>query len=100
MEERVNLTAQVGRDGRITIPKLVRDQLGLQPGDEVTFTDGAGGCYIRKEMPPRSLEEFQAALDYYAGYLKDDLDGLTVDEYIEEMRGPPLEPELRSEPTT
>ena len=81
------VTAKIARDWTISLPKEVCDDLGLQPGDEIRFGEGFGGWYIRKETPRPSIEEIKAALDYYKGYLKDDLDGQDVDEFIEEIRG-------------
>ena len=83
---RPKLTVKVASDGTIPLPTDVRDDLGLHPGDEISFAESAGGWDIRKVLPRRSPEEIRAALDYYTGYLKD-LDGQDVDELIEEMRG-------------
>ena len=35
----------------MTIPKDVREALGIEPGDEVTFEETAEGFAIRKEAP-------------------------------------------------
>lgn len=88
-------TAKVTSNGRITIPKDVRDQLRLRPGDEITFTEGAGGWYIHKEHRPQVGDSPFSA---WRGYLKH-LKGRRSDDLVEEMRGPPLDPdELIEEP--
>jgi len=42
---------RVTTKGQVTIPKEVREALGIEPGDEVTFEEGEGGYTIRKEAP-------------------------------------------------
>ena len=84
-------TVKVTSNGRITIPKDIRDQLELSPGDEVTFTEGAGGWYIRKE---RHTPAGDSPFTRWRGYLKH-LKGQRSDDLVEEMRGPPLDPEYR-----
>lgn len=42
---------RVTTKGQVTIPKEVRDALGIEPGDEVTFEEGESGYTIRKEAP-------------------------------------------------
>ena len=84
-------TAKVTSNGRITIPKDVRDKLALGPGDEVTFTEGSGGWYIRKETHEKLGD---SPFTPWVGYLKH-LKGQDPDELVEEMRGPPLDPEFR-----
>ena len=96
MPRQPEITVKVSADGRITIPKEMLDALDLKPGDEVALTDLGGGWNVRKVTPPLTREEFRAALDKWSGYLKNP-DGKTSDEIVEEMRGPPLEPELRTE---
>ena len=73
-------TARVTSRGRITIPKLVRERLGLRPGDELAFVEDAGGWRIRREVGASPLEK-------YRGYLRH-LSGRHPDELVEEMRGP------------
>jgi AbrB family looped-hinge helix DNA binding protein len=42
---------RVTAKGQVTIPKAVREALGLEPGDEVVFVEGEDGIEIRKEAP-------------------------------------------------
>jgi AbrB family looped-hinge helix DNA binding protein len=65
--------------GQVTIPKEVRDRLGLRPGDELEFTEENGTFRLKKRLPPVPLRK-------YRGYLKH-LAGRDVDELVREMRG-------------
>ena len=78
---------RISKRGQITIPKDVRERLGLRPGDRLAFTEDKDGWHIRKEFD-------ESPFDRWVGYLKH-LEGQDPDELVEEMRGPPLEPELR-----
>ena len=73
-------TARVTSKGQITIPKHVRDRLGLRPGDALEFLEEAGIWRIRKEVA-------ESPFDKYRGYLRH-LSGRDPDELVEEMRGP------------
>lgn len=42
---------RVTTTGQVTIPKDVREALGIEPGDEGTFEGTAEGDTIRKEAP-------------------------------------------------
>lgn len=42
---------RVTTKGQVTIPKEIRDRLGIEPGDEVTFEETGSGYEIRKEEP-------------------------------------------------
>lgn len=35
--------------GQVTIPKAIRDRLGLRPGDQVEFVEADGRIELRKE---------------------------------------------------
>jgi AbrB family looped-hinge helix DNA binding protein len=69
--------------GQITVPKEVRRQMGLRPGDQVEFVQEDGTFRLRKKIDKEVLAKWR-------GYLKDHLGGKTTDELIEEMRGPRL----------
>ena len=73
--------------GQVTIPREVRDKLGLRAGDEVEFIEAKGVVTIRRKV---DLDALRAALAKWQGYLKD-LNGRSSDELVEEMRGPRLE---------
>lgn len=47
--------ARVGRDGRVTIPRIIRKYLGIGPGDEVIFRTTPGGAVIM-ETPAQVRE--------------------------------------------
>jgi AbrB family looped-hinge helix DNA binding protein len=65
--------------GQITVPKQVRDRMGLRTGDEVEFIEEAGIYRIKKCLSSSPLKK-------YRGCLKD-LTGHDPDQVIEEMRG-------------
>lgn len=45
---------RVTTKGQVTIPKQIRDELGIEPGDEVVFTRTTDGYRIEKEAPTTS----------------------------------------------
>jgi antitoxin PrlF len=65
--------------GQVTIPKSVRDALGLRPGDEVDFVKDTMGFRVQKRIEDSPFAK-------YRGYLKD-LEGQDPDELIEQWRG-------------
>ena len=42
---------RVTTKGQVTIPKEIREELGIEPGDEVVFEPVDGGYEIRKGAP-------------------------------------------------
>lgn len=81
---------RVTTKGQVTIPKEIRDRLGIGPGSEVDFVADQEGARIVPTRPAQSPEErarqFQQWLDRVAGTV--DLGGMTTDEYMEWLRGP------------
>jgi antitoxin PrlF len=59
--------------GQVTIPKKVRDALGLKPGDEVEFDmDGKGAIYLRRAAgtparEPDAIDRAVGSADYKWG---------------------------------
>ena len=49
--------ARIQERGQITLPKALRDEVGLAPGDEVTITVAGDGLIVR---PARTIFSFQA----------------------------------------
>ena len=72
-------TAKVTSKGQITIPRHVRDRLGIKPGDQVDFIEHESGFSFKKQVPESPFKK-------YRGYLKQ-LAGRDSDELVEEMRG-------------
>ena len=72
--------------GQVTIPKRVRDALGLKPGDEVDFLLGDGGAVtVRRADPlPASAEPDRFARAVGAATIPL---GCSVDEYMKMIRG-------------
>ncbi|MEJ7893119.1 MAG: AbrB/MazE/SpoVT family DNA-binding domain-containing protein [Solirubrobacteraceae bacterium] len=57
------MTSRVGTKGQVVIPKEIRDQLGLRPGDEVEFEpDGTGVRVI-----PAGPADFRRLRGRFAG---------------------------------
>ncbi|MDQ3752473.1 MAG: AbrB/MazE/SpoVT family DNA-binding domain-containing protein [Actinomycetota bacterium] len=51
---------RVGPKGQVVIPKALRDELELEPGDEVVFTLGRDGVLV---APARSAQSLRGVLD-------------------------------------
>ena len=49
--------ARIQERGQITLPKALREEVGLAPGDEVTITVVGDGLVLR---PARTVFDFQA----------------------------------------
>ncbi|MFQ5794015.1 MAG: AbrB/MazE/SpoVT family DNA-binding domain-containing protein [Candidatus Bipolaricaulia bacterium] len=74
-------TAKVTSKGQITVPKEVRQKLGLSPGDELEFIEKDGEFHIRRRIR-------HSPFDHYLGYLKR-LEGQDPDEIVKKLRGHP-----------
>jgi len=66
---------RLGDKGQVTVPKQVRDALGLRPGDEVEFvTDAASGGYrLRKVLRTNPFARYRGHLSGLAGRPPDEL---------------------------
>ncbi|HWB49947.1 MAG TPA: AbrB/MazE/SpoVT family DNA-binding domain-containing protein [Stellaceae bacterium] len=72
------------KKGQVTIPKRVRDHLGLKPGSEVEFTvtnDGQIALRTKEKRPKSRFDEFVGTIDL----------GMTTDEFMRIIRGDPDE---------
>jgi AbrB family looped-hinge helix DNA binding protein len=72
-------TAKLTSKGQLTVPRDVREDLGLRAGDSIDFIKDDGGFRIRKRTPPDPFKKWR-------GYFKD-LAGKDPDELVEEWRG-------------
>ncbi|MDX8493720.1 AbrB/MazE/SpoVT family DNA-binding domain-containing protein [Mesorhizobium sp. VK22B] len=81
---------RVTTKGQVTIPKQIRDHLGIGPGSEVEFVatdEGARLVAINENLSEEEASrKFREVLDKMEGTL--DLCGMTTDEYMEWLRGP------------
>ena len=74
------MTSTISTKGQITVPKAVRDQLGLRPGTLVEFELMAEGAMLRK-----GHRGGVRAVDRVLGILKREA---STDSLIADMRGP------------
>jgi len=73
------ITAKVTSKGQITIPKKVRDKLGVQPGEEISFESKGDAFYIRKVLRKSPFDNWVGKLKTQAKHRTDDI--------IDELRG-------------
>ena len=72
--------AKLTSKGQITIPRDVRNDLGLRAGDELTFFRTKDGAYkIRRHVADNPFEKWH-------GYIKE-LKDVDIDELLEDWRG-------------
>ena len=67
----------VTQKGQVTIPKDIREKLGIKPGNSVRFRVIGGKCVVEKEVKEKKI-------DKWTGYLKGKK---RTDELIKELRG-------------
>jgi AbrB family looped-hinge helix DNA binding protein len=68
----------VSEKGQITIPKRLRDRLGLRPGTVLNFEESGGRLVGRKLVPADHLDELIGILVLPDG----------VDAFVRDARGP------------
>lgn len=51
----ISMTHRVGPKGQVVIPKALRDALGIEPGDEVSFWRHEDHVALRRAGPQRPL---------------------------------------------
>lgn len=79
---------RVTSKGQVTIPKHIRDRLGIGPGSEVAFVEREDGVSLEKAdngatADPQTFEEWAASV---AGTF--DTNGIDGKDYIDWLRGP------------
>jgi AbrB family looped-hinge helix DNA binding protein len=68
----------VSEKGQITIPKALRDELGIQPGQVLDFIADERGCLVATKASSRSgVDELYGVLEL----------GKSTDEVMRELRG-------------
>jgi AbrB family looped-hinge helix DNA binding protein len=81
---------RVTTKGQVTIPKDIRDELGITAGSEVEFVrnkDGVKLVAVEGELSAdEKMRRFEQALNRMAGTI--DLGGMSTDQYIDSIRGP------------
>ena len=82
--------SKVTTKGQVTLPKKLRDAIGLKAGSEVEFELDDGRIVVRKRAPTEILARWRGR---YEGKLL----GATVDETMELLRGERLP--IDAEPT-
>ncbi|HEY4279541.1 MAG TPA: AbrB/MazE/SpoVT family DNA-binding domain-containing protein [Conexibacter sp.] len=49
------MTYKVGAKGQVVLPKAMREELGIRPGDDVRFDIGDGEITVRKAEPKDAI---------------------------------------------
>jgi len=52
------MTYKVGPKGQVVLPKAMREELGIHPGDEVVFEEAEGAISVRRAGAPVRLRGF------------------------------------------
>lgn len=74
------MKAKLTTKGQITLPRRLRDRLGLRTGDEVEFLEEDGGFRLQKRLGDSPFTKWVGFLRHY--------EGRDPDELVKEMRGP------------
>ena len=72
------MESRVTERGQVTIPKELRDRLGIRPGQIVVFEEAAGRIVMRRRMAEHPV-------DRVWGVLRSER---STDDLMDELRGP------------
>ena len=72
--------AKLTSKGQVTIPRVVRERLGLETGDEIDFDEERGVYTLRKHIHGAPFQRYRGFLTH--------LEGCDSDALIRDMRGP------------
>jgi antitoxin PrlF len=72
------MKAVVSEKGQVTIPKPLRDSLGIEPGQELDFVEEEGRLIARKVRRRSPIDEVYGILELKGG----------TDAFMDEIRGP------------
>ncbi|MFN8623769.1 MAG: AbrB/MazE/SpoVT family DNA-binding domain-containing protein [Chloroflexota bacterium] len=74
------MQATVGERGQVTIPKEIRDRMGIRPGERVEFAEEEGGrIVIRKQVADDVVARVYGTLP---------VPGWDTDRIVDALRGP------------
>lgn len=69
--------SRITSKGQVTIPKEIREELGLRAGDEIAFEETDDGYVLRKDVDENRFEKYRGVAD------TDE----TVEERMRDLRG-------------
>lgn len=72
------MVSRLTTKGQVTIPKPLRESLGLEPGHELEFEEREGALVVRRRTPVDALNQL-------VGLVSEQID---IDAYLDETRGP------------
>jgi AbrB family looped-hinge helix DNA binding protein len=71
-------TSRVSEKGQVTIPKTLRERLGIRAGEQVAFREELGQIVITKAPARDAVDDVTGILDLPQ----------STDDFIRELRGP------------
>jgi antitoxin PrlF len=67
------ITAKVTSKGQVTIPKKIRERLGVHPGEDVGFEERGNVLVISKVVTKSPFDKWVGKLKHLEGQRSDDL---------------------------
>jgi antitoxin PrlF len=67
------ITAKVTSKGQITLPKMIRERLGVHPGEDVGFEEKDNLLVISKVVTKSPFDKWAGTLKHLRGQRSDDL---------------------------
>lgn len=71
----------ISTKGQVTIPKKIREKLGIKEGDIIEFIEENGLVYLQRK---RSIEKEEKKFRQFKGMIKS---SIPSDQFIKELRG-------------